>query len=323
MTQRRVSGRSQFGGVNFIEVAILMPLAIFLIMGMMDLAIVAMNRFQMHSAASSIARRIQDTPRINLADLNSMIGNTLAGIKGQPASKSVGIQTYVAMPSGNWQNAVVGHSRNYIGANNNYFVGVVVRSTVETNSVMSPFLKNLLPANSYAVSSAVPIKNLQGCGPNRILVSDNNGSFACGPDCGPNRIPIVAPGGNAVVCGPPGVPGQFLRVGGGGTLQAVSIPACNQAGQVLRFDGANFQCVNLQLSHDEFQLRANHNTGGNCSNPMECGPGEFLVRYEDKNNWGDRLKAKDGVDLHDLVDSGNQNIPNNYCRFWCAKVKLN
>jgi len=301
MTQRRVSGRSQFGGVNFIEVAILMPLAIFLIMGMMDLAIVAMNRFQMHSAASSIARRIQDTPRINLADLNSMIGNTLAGIKGQPASKSVGIQTYVAMPSGNWQNAVVGHSRNYIGANNNYFVGVVVRSTVETNSVMSPFLKNLLPANSYAASSAVPIKNLQGCGPNRILVSDNNGSFACGPNCGPNRIPIVAPGGNAVVCGPPGVPGQLLRVGGDGGLQPVNVEYCAGDGQALRFNGANFYCANLVIEDSLETLNVSHDTTANCRNPRQCPPGSYVYHYEDRNDGATTAER---------------------CRFKCMKPKV-
>lgn len=52
-------------GITFVEVAIVLPIAIFFLMGIVDFGLLMLSRYQMASVASTIARRIEDTPRIN------------------------------------------------------------------------------------------------------------------------------------------------------------------------------------------------------------------------------------------------------------------
>lgn len=160
------------------------------------------------------------------------------------------------------------------------------------------------------------------------MVSDNNGSFTCGPNCGPGQVPMVNPGDNGVVCGPSGNQGDFLRVGAGGALTAVTIPTCTGE-QVLRFNGTNFVCMELgailpSCSGAGKTFRSNgsdvwchtleittstlvdtfgpHDTEEDCELIRTCSAGAFVTEYEDR----------------DINRSDNHN-----CRLKCSKPGLN
>lgn len=237
-------GHNPQKGITFVEVAIVLPIAIFFVMGIVDFGLLMLSRYEMASVASTIARRIQDTPRINLTALNTFITDALAGLKG--TDKTVGIASYTDLQPSGWFKSVPVNQRNYSLDQDDYFVGVVVRMKFESSSIMSPFLKKLIPEDTYVSSALVPVKNLQNCGPDRVLVSDNQGSYLCGPNCGPGQMPVVNAAGNQVVCSPAGANGQLLSFGpGGSSLVVRTVPACSDPGDVLRFDGTNFKCENV------------------------------------------------------------------------------
>jgi hypothetical protein len=299
-------------GVGFIEVAIVLPIVIFLIMGFIDFGSVMIGRYQMQSAASSIARRLQDTPRISSYDLESTINSILAGLDGQPGTKTVGIQSYSQAPTGTWDSGIAAGDRNFNPGPGieNYWVGVVVRMNMQQGSFMSPYIRNLVPGKNYSSRALVAVKNIQNCGSDRAMISDNNGSYKCGPDCGPRQFPMVSNDGSTVVCGPGGAAGQFLRVNNAGGLDTVSIPWC--AGQgILQTDGTNFWCKNVgamvgQCDQRGQVLRSNndtiycanlivrdyqyagqwgpHQNFGNCRNGYQCPAGSFVYYHEDNNN---------------------------------------
>lgn len=313
-------------GITFVEVAIVFPFAIFLIMGMIDFGLLMLSRYQMTSMASMIANRIKDTPRMSGSDVNSIASLALDGLNG--TGESVGIQTFDSVPTGNWVSGVDAGARNYTLAADNYWVGVVVRMNVKSATVLSPFLKNLLPSGTQVASAVVAVKNIQNCGPDRVMVSDNQGGFRCGPDCGPRQFPMVNMADSTVVCGPPATAGQFLRMNADGILQGVTIPTCTGE-QVLRFNGTNFVCMELgailpTCSGAGKTFRSNgsdvwchtleittstlvnefgpHNTEENCANIRTCSAGAFVTEYEDR----------------DINLSGDHN-----CRIKCSKPGLN
>lgn len=286
-------------GITFVEVAIVLPIAIFFLMGIVDFGLLMLSRYQMASVASTIARRIEDTPRINPTTLNTFILDALAGLRG--TNRSVGIASYATLPSSGWFNNVPSGQRNYSLTQDQYFVGVVVRMNLESSSIISPYLKRLIPRDTYVSSALVPVKNLQNCGPSRVLVGDNQGSYRCGPNCGPGQMPVVS-AGNQVVCSPAGAEGQLLSFGpGGGSLVnrlvppcsnpgqklifdgrnfscASFVPACSSPGDVLQFNGSNFSCAQF-FSGNEFNVTGGSESQCGDGNRMKCPTGSYQIGY--------------------------------------------
>lgn len=69
-------------GVTFVEVAIILPVAVFFIMGMIDFGHLMLSKYQMTSMASMIANRIKDTPRMSGSNVDSIASLALDGLNG-------------------------------------------------------------------------------------------------------------------------------------------------------------------------------------------------------------------------------------------------